>query len=95
MGDLISREELKKTVKRMESLPWCDEKGNRVEFVWTSEEVQHLIDKAPAVQRNGRWIGNYCSECGEPKMDWFINKTKRWAAFNYCPNCGAKMEAIE
>lgn len=50
MNDLISRAELKKTIKRMESLPWCDEEGNRVEFVWPSELVERLIDKAPSAE---------------------------------------------
>lgn len=35
--------------------------------------------------RHGRWIHKnsyiFCSECGEPNIEW-----------NYCPNCGAKMD---
>lgn len=51
--------------------------------------------------RHGRWIGypeclRYksdieCSVCGEV-FNILSNETKR---FDYCPNCGAKMEAEE
>lgn len=54
MSDLISREKIKKIVKRMESIPWCDEKGNLVDLVWTSEMLEYLIDKLPSVEP--RWI---------------------------------------
>ena len=40
--------------------------------------------------KTGKWIyksmkGNFCSECDEPSV---------WN-FNYCPNCGTKMEVSE
>lgn len=50
MSDLISRAELKKTAKRIASMPWCDEDGNRVEFEWSSKELERLIDKAPSAE---------------------------------------------
>ena len=94
MNDLISREEIKKIVKMMESLPWGDEKGNRVELVWSSELVEHLIDKAPSAEpkgRTGRWIlepavrAYKCSCCG-CLYSWPFTSMK------YCGECGAKME---
>lgn len=51
MNDLIDREELKKAAKRIESLPWGDEEGNRVEFQWSPKELESLIDKAPSAQQ--------------------------------------------
>ena len=51
MSDLISRAELKKTAKRIASMPWCDEDGNRVEFEWwTPKMLERLIDKAPSAE---------------------------------------------
>ena len=68
-------------------------------------EVQHAnlrlaLDRVPSAEKTGRWIGEgdgyadgnivldmwYCSNCDycyedDEKPDW-----------NYCPNCGAKME---
>lgn len=97
MTDLISREELKKAKKRIESLPWGDEEGNRVEFEWTSGLIDLLIDKAPPAEKTGRWImhidcprGTGCNyrECSCCKV-WLKYDMPR---NSYCPNCGARME---
>ena len=53
MSDLISREKLKKDIKRIENLPWGDEDGNRVDFVWSPKELEHMIDHQPSAQE---WI---------------------------------------
>lgn len=50
---------------------------------------EFVTDEMPTVSpKQGRWIvqdGSVrCSECGEPNMEW-----------NYCPNCGARMEGEE
>lgn len=58
------------------------------------EMFQKLIDDAPTVEaepvRHGRWVGNSmdfaCSVCGV-YQNMYTGKT------NYCPNCGAKMNA--
>jgi len=55
--------------------------------------VAKELAKLPSVNlkpNTGKWIykpmkGNFCSECDEPSV---------WN-FNYCPNCGAKMEVSE
>ena len=57
-----------------------------------------VINKLPSAQpETGRWISAdamfggvpfYCSECGENTRDTVMGKP-RW---NFCPNCGAKME---
>lgn len=59
----------------------------------TDLEMIKLIDELPSVTpapKVGRWIyksmkGQFCSICDEQSM---------WK-FNYCPNCGAKMEVEE
>ena len=60
------------------------------------------IAKAKSVEgpKKGRWIfSRYfvweCSECGKSPtkgMGYVQNKSE---LFNYCPNCGAKMEVTE
>jgi hypothetical protein len=41
----------------------------------------------------GKWIDNYttCSECGWQMIDDVI-ESPNIVAFNFCPNCGARME---
>ena len=72
MSDLISREELKKTIKRIESFPWGDEEGNRVEFQWSPKELEYLIDKAPSAKPPPET----CWGCNCPKME--ETKKGRW-----------------
>lgn len=58
--------------------------------------IEKAIDNAPTVDavpvRHGKWIDksggiegawNHCSVCGERAIE----------LYDYCPNCGAKMEA--
>ena len=68
-------------------------------------EIQHkalkeAIERIPTVEakpiRHGRWKGKpiagystvKCSECGYV----FMENSGKW---NYCPNCGAKMDEIK
>ena len=65
----------------------------------TVEEIFAAIQAAPAEDvepvRRGRWVmrdNDYiddckCSECG--CVEYF---NKGWKHFDYCPNCGARME---
>ena len=68
----------------------------------TEEDIQAYIDAAPSVstENTGHWIeqdgydgDTYydCSECGESFC--LIDGTPTDNLYNYCPNCGAKMEA--
>ena len=48
------------------------------------------LEKVEQEQKSGKWIyktmeGQFCSICDEQSV---------WK-FNYCPNCGAKMESEE
>ena len=55
----------------------------------------HLIDNAPTIDAqpvvHGKWIYKYmrhseCSNCGE------LRNVYTQICWNYCPNCGAKMD---
>lgn len=69
---------------------------------------KHDVYDAPSAQRTGRWIkhevklfngrhtGRYfdeCSECGKLTTEW--RKVTEYHRWNFCPNCGAKMEVEE
>lgn len=53
-----------------------------------------LLENLPSADRRGRWIEKrnvafphlLCSECKKPFYG------SRFDVWNYCPNCGAKME---
>ena len=84
INDLISREAAKEAVKY---IPWYD---------WSA--VGRTLDELPSVDAapvvHGRWIDNGipesmlsgCSVCGFSCGAY---------TFNYCPNCGAKMDKEE
>lgn len=65
---------------------------------WVSNIV---IEDAPTIEaepiKHGRWIeiGHpwyECSECGERTAVVNLNGEVVW---NYCPNCGARMDEVE
>ena len=72
------------------------EKTKKWEFVPDSILDEALDMAIKALERStGHWI-NYntpcfseCSECSHP-FDWADNCMEDW---QYCPNCGAKMES--
>ena len=62
------------------------------------------LAKLPSAERRGRWIEEYstnhfqakCSACGESTLYGVSYDLKDNAYYmNYCPNCGARMEAGE
>ena len=92
-NDLIDRRPL---IEHFERLALSLENAR---YFIAADVIQRAAEKlrsAPAVDaepvRHGRWledgsigaIGNYCSLCDK--------RVKPDANYNYCPNCGAKME---
>lgn len=70
----------------------------------TGAKTQLEADKKEA-ERRGRWInGNEgiwnavilpkCSICGETFYEMNVNINGEYP-YNYCPNCGAKMDEVE
>ena len=57
---------------------------------------EHLPSADIAPVKHGRWqeeIGMImCSECGDA---WAIGQEEEVRSFNYCPNCGARMDGDE
>ena len=85
MDDLISREALKKDLKRTKWLSAPD--GSKAVHLLN---IAPTVDAAPVV--HGRWLRtesiiwcNRCSLCGSQAR----------IMHNYCPNCGARMDLPE
>ena len=61
----------------------------------SKEDTMHCINSLPAADvaevRHGRWIENtFCSCCGGFDEDDKGNIIQSF--YNYCPNCGARMD---
>jgi hypothetical protein len=97
MTEYIEREALmSKLEKRRDYL--FKENGDYDHYTNGFDEAVCRVEDAPAADVapvvHGRWVKKgqdvYCSECdSESKYTWFGGS----AFSNYCPNCGAKMDA--
>ena len=92
-NDLISREKLQKAFERE-----CIGECGCCKHIKHNPEGCALIDNAPAVDaepvRHGMWeiINRNEARCSECKMIRNIGNQTGW---NFCPNCGAKMDKEE
>lgn len=90
MSDLISREAAIEALKRAEALTRAFGYHNVIE----------TIRELPTAERVGKWNWDFadngwadwtCSICGwKMNTDIHVN-----LGYNYCPNCGARMEGEE
>ena len=89
MAEYIEREALLKDVAKIGGFPWSEWETAGVFNVITK---QSIADVVPVV--HGRWEeaddgdGVVCSVCREDFCTIYL-ETER---FNYCPNCGARMD---
>lgn len=101
-GDLISRQAAIHLLEEMKELDyelWIRTNGyshlTEKQWDWLINNFQEqALNEIPTIQskhKTGRWIQNkhtdtvLCCECGKCYGD----------EYNYCPNCGAKMEDIK
>lgn len=71
--------------KLLEQIQWLEVDPPIFHDVWEEICSQPTVD----AERHGRWIDGWiCSECGEA----FNTNGEAW---NYCPNCGSKMDKTE
>ena len=70
---------------------FCDQCSINKDSKYIENLASHLISNGVTVARHGRWIEYQippiicCSNC-----DWATDVKEK--NFNYCPNCGAKMD---
>lgn len=56
----------------------------------TPTQVDEIVSRMPTIEperKTGHWIDDNCSECGQYVYHGDVR--------NFCPNCGARMEAPE
>ena len=93
--DAISREAAIRAIEALQR-PIMREESNYYQFKFSGmSEALGAVENLPSVtpqQKTGRWIFDeildkhyYCSECKSMGVDYW----------DYCPNCGAKMEVEE
>lgn len=66
---------------------------------WGLDVAMEIVFNAPTAEKRGRWIDCHivnsgfskCDQCGA-EYDWDDNCMENW---QYCPECGAKMEESE
>lgn len=97
MQDLISRQ------MAIDALSAILDNPNHAEFLY-GDEICKTLQDLPSAERLGRWIEEYsanhfqakCSACGESTLYGITYDLEGNAYYmNYCPNCGARMEAKE
>ena len=98
MAEYIEREAVHDLVQSLTKYAWASPVRNEQRVTVDADDVQFGVDKIPSADvapvRHGRWIetgkgllgtASYkCSDCEFPMP--FYN------GYNYCPNCGAKMD---
>lgn len=94
------RAQYEKDVKALNSLPPAERREGQPSVCeyWDNESNFCTLNRPSAVRRgrwtdhNDEWDGGYyeCSVCGEAFT--FIEGTPKENLYNYCPNCGARME---
>lgn len=95
MAEYIEREAIMKFTIRKDR---CDKAHANEHFIFGIESVLEYVKNLPAADVapvvHGRWIEDHdylkCAECGVMvKRDFTFFGIGNW---NYCPNCGAKMD---
>lgn len=97
MAEYIEREAIMEFPIRKDR---CDKERANEHFIFGIESVLEYVenlpaaDVAPVVRSRWRYCGFLveCQSCGEIYSRHGGNAGKLW---NYCPNCGAKMQEVE
>ena len=98
----MDKEYIEREAAKRELLSWAVS-INHPEYLMR-DDAMHIIDSFPAADvapvRHGRWITEFddlgwlkhtCTVCGYVKRT-DVHVSLGW---NYCPNCGAKMDGAE
>lgn len=95
MDDLISRQAAIDALVKWTHLTW--------EHLKIIYPMLNVLEELPSAERRGRWeaIDRDCRgyaityECSSCKQLITLPYPMKWMDYDYCPNCGARMEASE
>ena len=103
MTEYIEREALMRRIKEIHCAECDNYHGVRCRACWVDDTLGYIDSEPPAdvaPVRHGRWIHtdladhwlgkDECSECTYHEKD-----RSDLSHFNYCPNCGAKMDGVD
>ncbi len=91
--DLISRQAVYEVLDSMLDDSLDSKRNQLVSLDSIADEIAELPSVNPQEPKTGHWKRNetialtYCSECG------FGQRIDEYRTYNYCPNCGARMES--
>ena len=94
MSDLISKESLIKSIDYIATPGGIWGKP----FEAYKEAFREFVEGMPSAEKKGKWVNAYDGNDGHVKCTAcfrtydYITQAQN---FNYCPNCGAKMEVEE
>ena len=100
MAEYIERDALMLRIEEIHCAECDSYNGVRCRACWVDDTLDY-IDSEPAADvepvRHGRWIEDHdylkCPECSVMvKRDFTFFDIGDW---NYCPNCGARMDGAE
>ena len=96
LGLLEEQQKLQQTTVFIDKEKLLEEIKNRKDFIRIMSDPVCIVEDAPVfnvpVLNRGRWINSTtCSQCGWQMIDDVL-QSPNYVAFNYCPNCGAKMD---
>ena len=78
-------------IEREAALNAINENKSSTELAWITVSKIPAADVAPVV--HGKWVnGCQCSVCGDRHGPY---NSRHRPYYNYCPNCGAKMDDEE
>lgn len=99
MDDLISRQDVINAILAS-NLSACTVYGRSEEGMETAKELIQAIKNLPSAQpdrKSGKWHSRIYSKiemfvCSECQHEYSYDAETGEQFYNYCPNCGAKME---
>lgn len=97
MDEYISREEAIKELREVYENEYPTASGDFDEYA--SHDMPNVLRNIPAADvqpvKHGEWRKKFLSDticCSECKVTWSSSFKDMLNGFNYCPNCGARMD---
>lgn len=77
---------------RGEAIKHLEEWKECISSAYRRQVIDMAIEALQAEPKHGKWIGAFCSECGEEAITEWNETGGEMIYTSFCPNCGAKMD---